>query len=91
MGDERATWTIDEAIGWLDPPVPRRWLADMITANKIRHVTTRPRPMGRPALAYDAAELMRLHSANIEWVIEFDTPKPQQVVDGQTSPGKVVP
>lgn len=66
-----ATWTIDEAIDWLDPPVPRRWLADMITANRIRSVGTRPRPMGRPALAYDARELMRLHSQNIEWIVQL--------------------
>lgn len=68
-----ATLTVDEAVEWLDPPVSRRWLADMITTNKIRSVATRPRPMGRPALAYDAAELMRLHSQNIEWIVQLDS------------------
>jgi hypothetical protein len=62
-------FTVDEAASWLDPPISRDQLAALIAALGIRPVGKRRRPgKGRPALTYDAAELMRLHSAVIEWL-----------------------
>jgi hypothetical protein len=46
----------------------RRQLADLITALRLRPTGTRPRPVGRPALTYDAGELMRLHAGIAEWL-----------------------
>jgi len=67
--DTEAEWTIDEAITFLDPKLTRRQLADLITTLKIRSCGTRPRPVGRPALTYDVAEIMRLHSAIMPWLL----------------------
>ena len=65
-----AAMTVDEAVEWFDPPISRRQLADLITTLKIRPVGKRPRPIGRPALEYDAAELMRLHASLVPWLTE---------------------
>jgi hypothetical protein len=66
--DTPATWTIDEACNWLDPPIERRQLAELV---KLLHVTpagTRRQPLGRPAFTYDVAEIMRLHAALLPWL-----------------------
>lgn len=61
--------TIDEFAAWADPPFRnRRQLADLITALGIPATGTRPRPVGRPALTYPAAVLMRLHAGVAEWL-----------------------
>lgn len=61
--------TIDEFAAWADPPFrSRRQLADLITALAIPSSGTRPRPVGRPALTYPAAVLMRLHAGVAEWL-----------------------
>jgi len=70
VADEQgAQWTIDEAVQWLDPPISRRQLADLIGTLRVQSRGTRPRPMGRPAYVYDSAEIMRLHSAVVEWLL----------------------
>jgi predicted ArsR family transcriptional regulator len=66
---EAAALTIDEMATLLDPPMTRRQLADLIAALDIRPVGKRQKPgRGRPALTYDAAELMRLHAAVARWL-----------------------
>jgi len=69
-GHVAARLTIDEFVSWADPPITRRCLADLITALKVESAGTRKRPVGRPALTYDASELMRLHSAVAEWLLK---------------------
>jgi hypothetical protein len=62
--------TIDEVVTLLDPPMTRTQLAGLITALGIRPAGKRLVPRkGRPALTYDAAELMRLHAAIAPWLI----------------------
>ena len=64
-----ATFTIDEAVSWLDPPITRQQLTNLIAILHIRPVGKRRKPgRGRPAMTYDAAELMRLHSGVMEWL-----------------------
>ena len=70
MAPYEVALTIDEAATVLAPPITRRQLADLIAALHIRPVGKRPQPRrGRPALTYDAAELMRLHAAVAPWLI----------------------
>lgn len=67
-GDDRPTLTVDEAVAWLDPPMTRRQLADILQALKIPPAAKRRGPRGRPAHAYDAAEVFRLHAAIAPWL-----------------------
>jgi hypothetical protein len=69
MASYEVALTIDEAVTVLDPSITRRQLADLIAALHIRPVGKRLQPTrGRPALTYDAAELMRLHAAIVPWL-----------------------
>jgi hypothetical protein len=70
MTSSEVALTIDEVITLLDPPISRRQLADLIAALHIQPVGNRWRSgRGRPALTYDAAELMRLHAAIAPWLV----------------------
>lgn len=70
MASSEVALTIDEMITLLDPPITRRQLADVIAALRIQPVGKRWRSSrGRPALTYDAAELMRLHAAISPWLV----------------------
>jgi hypothetical protein len=60
--------TIAEAAEWLDPPIGRLALAAIVAALGLVPVATRQAPVGRPARTYDAAELMRLHTALAPWL-----------------------
>ncbi len=61
--------TIDELASLLNPPMTHRQLADLIAALRIQPIGKRRQPRkGRPALTYDAAELMRLHAAVAPWL-----------------------
>ena len=71
---DRPTLTVDEAITWLDPPISRRLLATLIQELKITPAGKRPSTGGRPANAYDAGELMRLHSGLASWLARATRP-----------------
>lgn len=62
-------FTIDDAASVLNPPMTRLQLAGLITALNIQPLGKRHRrTRGRPALTYDAAELIRLHAAVVPWL-----------------------
>lgn len=61
--------TIREAAAWLDPPITEEQLAALIHVAGVQPVGKRRLGRrGRPADTYDAAELMRLHGALMEWL-----------------------
>jgi hypothetical protein len=67
--DTTITLTIDEAAAWLDPPIGAAQLKAIVIALRIRPAASRHAGApGRPANAYDAAELMRLHAAIAPWL-----------------------
>jgi hypothetical protein len=66
---ERAVLTLAEAAAWLDPPVTQDQLAEIVHALRIRPAGKRPSGRGRPARAYDAGELMLLHTAIRPWLL----------------------
>ena len=58
------TFTLAEALQVLDPPMTRRQLRRAITQASLRPSGKRYTGCaGRPALRYDAADLMKIHSA----------------------------
>jgi hypothetical protein len=59
---EPAMLTLAEAAAWLDPPISLDRLTELVHAARLQPVGKRPSRRGRPAHAYDAAELMDLHS-----------------------------
>jgi hypothetical protein len=65
---ERAMLTLAEAAAWLDPPVTQDQLAELVHALRIQPAGKRPQRRGRPAHAYDAGELMELHSRIRPWL-----------------------
>jgi hypothetical protein len=61
--------TIDDAVSFLHPPITRQQLAGLIATLSIQPIGKRWRPTrGRPALTYDASELMELHAAVVPWL-----------------------
>jgi hypothetical protein len=65
-------FTIDDAVEFFDDgglPITRRQLVTLINVLDIRPVGKRQGARGRPALTYDAADLMRLHSAIVPWLV----------------------
>lgn len=67
---EAATWTLAEAAAWLHPAVTRAQLARIVhELPGLQPVGKRPSSGGRPARAYDAAELMDLHSMICRWLL----------------------
>jgi len=66
--DERPSWTIDEACAWLDPPITRRKLSNLISLLDVESVGVGPSSGGRPPKQYDVAEIMRLHAGVAEWL-----------------------
>jgi hypothetical protein len=72
MASSDVALTIDEAVGLFDTgglPITRRQLVTLIAVLDIRPVGKRQGRRGRPALTYDAAELMTLHGAIAPWLV----------------------
>jgi hypothetical protein len=72
MASSDVAFTIDDAVGLFDGsglPMTRRQLVTLIAVLDIRPVGKRQGRRGRPALTYDAAELMRLHGAIAPWLV----------------------
>ena len=64
-----ATLTLAEAAAYLDPPVTREQLAALVGALPgLRPAGTRRRGRGKPAVVYDAADLLELHAAVARWL-----------------------
>jgi hypothetical protein len=68
VDSDRPSWTIDEAVAWLDPAVTRRQLSTLISTLGVKPVGQAPSTGGRPANLYDTAEIMRLHAGVVEWL-----------------------
>ena len=65
-----AQLTIREAATWLDPPITEEQIAALIRVAGVKSTgQRRTGKRGRPELTYDAAELMRLHRAIMEWLL----------------------
>ena len=61
--------TIREACQWLDPPITEGQLTSLLRVARVGPVgKRRAGRRGRPEYTYDAAEIMRLHSAILEWL-----------------------
>lgn len=64
--------TLDEAAQFLNPPIGRPKLKQLIEATGLQPRGTRRKlGPGRPALTYSAADLMRLHAANVPLMHQF--------------------
>ncbi len=68
---QAVTLTLAEAAMVLDPPVSEQQLRAIVTAlgwqpHGVRHTGK----AGRPAPAYDAGELLKLHAAITPWLVK---------------------
>jgi hypothetical protein len=63
------TLTVEEAAAWLHPPITAKALGQIVGALQIQpYGTRRKKAAGRPAAAYRAGELMRLHARLAPWL-----------------------
>ncbi len=71
MGTVDVQLTLAEAAQVLDPAISERALRDIITALRIPAAGVRRNGhAGRPAFAYDAAGILKLHAAISPWLAE---------------------
>ena len=63
--------TLAEASTLLDPPMTERQLREIVRALRWQPAgTRRTGRAGHPTLAYDSADILRLHAALVPWLLD---------------------
>ncbi len=63
------SWTVEEAVHELDPPMTAPEVRALITAFRIPSTGHRRGGRGRPALEYHQADILRAHAAIAPWLV----------------------